>query len=191
MPRSFGLVSPHRRSKVGRASLLPIVAVATLLVRLYLARLWLGFGLAKIEAGWLTANPVRGLLAAVAAGQTPMPIPGLSVVASWLLAVHADAALSILLPLTELALAAAFLTGLLAQPAAALGIAVNTSLILGGLASVGFDGRVIALELIVLAAGVSAGVLGVPGIARVIRAVRRRADWLVDGPGQQPRRRAA
>ena len=189
MPRSLGPISLRPRLAVRWASLFWLVALGAFFVRLYLASLWFRFGMAKIDAGWLALNPVRGLLSVVGAGQTPMPIPNLSIVANWLLAVRADALLSVVLPLTEIALAAAFLTGCYARRAALVGIAVNASLILAGLASVGFDGRIIALQAVVLLAGRRAEVLGVP-IGRLRRASSRRINRLV-GTGSEPRRRAA
>jgi uncharacterized membrane protein YphA (DoxX/SURF4 family) len=192
MPRSLGPIPLRPREFAGWPPMFWLVALGALFVRLYLATLWLRFGMAKVDAGWLTLNPVRGLLTVVGGGQTPMPIPRLSVFANWLLAVRADVLLSVLVPLTELALAAAFFTGWYVRQAAFIGIAVNTALILGGLASVAFDGKIIALQVVVLVVGRRASVLGVPGIARLGRWVRDRIDQAVDGgAGPEARRTAA
>jgi uncharacterized membrane protein YphA (DoxX/SURF4 family) len=186
MPRSFGPVPPR-----SWAPLLWLVALGALLIRLYLASLWFRFGMTKLEAGWLTTNPVLGLLTAIAKDQTPMPIPSLSVVAEALLAVRADVVLSILLPLTEIVLAVAFLTGFRVRIAALVGIAVNASLILGGVASVSFDGRIVTLQALLLLAGTRAGTLGLRRLPRLVRAVRRSARAIRVTAGHPPRRRAA
>ena len=68
MPRSFGPIPLRRGAAVGRGPMLWLVALGALVLRLYLASLWFRFGMAKIEGGWLTANPVRGLLTVVRAG---------------------------------------------------------------------------------------------------------------------------
>jgi uncharacterized membrane protein YphA (DoxX/SURF4 family) len=190
MPR-FGPLSLRSRAVSGSWPLFWLIGTGALLVRLYLASLWFRFGMTKLEVGWLTTNPVRELLELVASGQTPMPIPSLSIVADALLAVRADAALSVVLPLTELVLAAAFLTGFWVRLAAVGGIAVNASLILGGLASLSFDGRIIALQALLLLAGSRAGAPGVTSLPRLVDAVRRAARSLETATGQASRRRAA
>jgi uncharacterized membrane protein YphA (DoxX/SURF4 family) len=192
MPRSLGPIHLNPRSLLRQAPVLWLVTIGALLVRLYLASLWFRFGMAKVEAGWLTLNPVRGLLGGVAAGQTPMPLPSLSIVAGWLLAIRADALLSVVVPLTEIVLAAAFLTGWHTRRAALVGIAINASLILGGLATVPFDGRIIALQTAVILAGKRAGLIGAPGIARLRRVRRPRIEGLFEcGTGPEPSSRAA
>jgi uncharacterized membrane protein YphA (DoxX/SURF4 family) len=192
MPRSHGPIHLNPRSVLRQAPLLWLVAIGALLARLYLASLWSRFGIAKVEAGWLTLNPVRGLLGVVAAGQTPMPVPRLSIVAGWLLAIRADVLLSVVVPLTEIVLAGAFLTGWYTRRAALVGIAINASLILGGLATVAFDGRIIALQAAVILAGKRAGLLGAPGVGRLRRVRRPRIEGLFEGgTGRKPRSRAA
>jgi uncharacterized membrane protein YphA (DoxX/SURF4 family) len=171
MPRSVIPISSRWRAVGGCWPVSWAIAVAALLVRVYLAWLWFQFGITKLDAGWLTHDPVRGLLTLVAGGQTPMPIPGLSIVAGALLAVHADVLLSVILPFVELALAVSFLTGYYVRSAALVGIAVNASLILGGLASVSFDGRIIVLQALLLLASQRASALRVPRLPQVIHLV--------------------
>ncbi|MFN2564391.1 MAG: hypothetical protein ABR499_05185 [Gemmatimonadaceae bacterium] len=176
----------NRRAAVRWWPVFWLIALGALAIRAYLASVWFRFGMTKLETGWLRTNPVRGLLALVASGQTPMPIPSLSGVAEALLAVRADVVLSVILPLVEIAFAAAFLAGFCVRFAAAGGITVNTSLILGGLASAGFDGKIILLELLLLLAGARAAALGVPTALRAVSALARqkaRAVRATESPG--------
>jgi uncharacterized membrane protein YphA (DoxX/SURF4 family) len=132
-----------------------------LALRVYLGSIWLQFGLAKIRGGWLTTNALHDLLGAVARGETPSPLPAYRQVAELLLATGADRALSVLIPLAEVAVACAFFAGVLLIPAAAGACLLNLNLILSGIASWRFDGRIIALQLLLLLAWRVAGYLGV------------------------------
>lgn len=138
----------------------PLVSPAWLALRLYLASIWLQFGVAKIQHGWLAGGSLRGLLQAVAAGQTPAPFPFYARVAEALLATGADRVLSIAIPLAEVAVGLAFLFGVLLVPAAIGAILLNLNLILAGVASMHFDGRIIALQLLLLLGWRAAGYLG-------------------------------
>jgi uncharacterized membrane protein YphA (DoxX/SURF4 family) len=189
MPRSLGPLPQRFRRLNGWWLLFWVVAVGAVGVRVYLASLWFRFGITKLEAGWLTTNPVRGLLALVAGGQSPMPIPSLSAIAGALLAARADVLLSVALPFTELALAAAFVSGYAVRGAAVVGIVVNASLILGGLAGVDFDGRIILLEALLLLAGTRARALSIGTLARGLAPMRRGAARLGPSAGQRLERR--
>lgn len=151
-PRPFGLIAWPFRST--------LTSPLWLGLRIYLASVWLQFGVGKIRGGWLDGDALGALLQAVADGQTPAPFPFYEPVAAVLLAVGADVALSILIPLAEVAIATAFLTGVLLVPAAIGAILINANLILAGIASVNFDGRIIALQVLLLLAWRVAGFLG-------------------------------
>jgi uncharacterized membrane protein YphA (DoxX/SURF4 family) len=143
-----------------------------LAVRLYLGWVWLGFGIGKIRGGWLSMNPMRSLLEAVAAGHTPAPLGAFRPVARLLLDLGADAVMSVAIPLAEVALGTAFVAGVLLAPAGVAAILLNLSLILAGIASVRFDGRIILLQLLVLAALPVSGYLGAGTALRALRAQR-------------------
>lgn len=155
-----------------------LAAPLWLLLRIYLGSIWLRFGVAKIEGGWLTGNPVRPMLEAVAAGATPVPIEPYRAVAELLLALGADPILSVAIPLCEIAVAIAFLSGTLVVPAAIGAILLNLNLILSGLASWRFDGRIILLQLLLLAAWRVAGCIGGDGLRRASASSRRRVSAL-------------
>jgi len=141
-------------------------------IRIYLGTIWLQFGLAKVTGGWLTANPMHSMLNAIARGMTPAPFPAYRHVARALLETGADRWISVGLPLAELAVALAFFGGVLLVPAAVGASLLNLNLILSGLASWHFDGRIIALQLLLVAAWRVADYVGLAGI---VSAIRRRA----------------
>ncbi|HEX2080580.1 MAG TPA: hypothetical protein VHG08_22945 [Longimicrobium sp.] len=138
----------------------PLTSPVWLMLRIYLASIWLQFGVAKLRGGWLRGDALEALLKAVAEGQTPVPFPFYSRVAELLVATGMDGVLSILIPLAELAVATAFLSGVLLVPAAIGAILLNLNLILAGVASIHFDGRIIALQVLLLLAWRVAGYLG-------------------------------
>lgn len=156
-PRRFHLVSWPFRS--------PLSSPLWLALRVYLGLVWMNFGLGKIRSEWLTSNPLRPLLTAVAEGHTPAPLGFYEDVAALLVATGADGLLSVMIPLAEVAVAAAFFSGVLLVPAAIVAIGINVNLILAGIASPHFDGRIIALQLLLLAAWRVAGLLGLGTLA--------------------------
>lgn len=156
-----------------------------LAVRLYLGWVWLGFGIGKIRSGWLTLNPMASLLEAVAAGHTRAPLGVFRPIAGLLLDLGADAVLSVAIPLAEVTLGTAFAAGVLLVPAGVAAILLNLNLILAGIASVRFDGRIILLQLLVLAALPVSGYLGVATAFRALLRQRR------DGPSSTSRQAAA
>lgn len=152
-----------------------------LVLRLYLASVWLQFGIAKIRGGWLDGDGLHGLLSAVAAGQTPAPFPFYARIAELLVQTEMDRVLSIVMPFAELAVGLAFLTGVLIVPAAIGAILLNLNLILSGVASLHFDGRIIALQVLLLLAWRVAGYLGLGTLIR--RAWRHGGDGHGPLPG--------
>jgi uncharacterized membrane protein YphA (DoxX/SURF4 family) len=137
-----------------------------LLLRVYLASVWLQFGIGKIRGGWLEGDGLRGLLGAVAAGQTPAPFPFYARVAELLVETGMDRVLSVAIPLVEVAVGLAFVTGVLLVPAAIAATLLNVNLVLSGVASIRFDGRIIALQVLLLLAWRVAGYLGLGTLAR-------------------------
>ena len=138
----------------------PLASPAWLLLRFYLASVWLQFGVGKIRGGWLRGDGLHALLSLVGNGQTPAPVPGYSRVAALLVETGMDRVLSVAIPLMEVAVAAAFITGVMLVPAAIGAILLNVNLILSGVASLHFDGRIIAMQTMLLLAWRVAGYLG-------------------------------
>ena len=142
-------------------------------LRIYLGSAWLQFGLTKIRAGWLTGNPMEEILSLVANGLTPAPLPFYRGVAELLLALDADRIMTVAIPLLEIAFAAAFFAGVLLVPAAIGACLLNVNLVLSGVATLDFDGRFIALQLLLLLAWRVAGYLGIGvSLAELLRSYR-------------------
>jgi uncharacterized membrane protein YphA (DoxX/SURF4 family) len=124
--------------------------LVSIALRVYLALVWLRFGIAKLDGGWLTTNPLRPLLNTVAAGQLPTTAPGYSYVARALVSTHADALLSVLIPCTEIVIGLALLAGVRLRTVALIACALNANLLLAGIASLALDGRMIVLQIILV-----------------------------------------
>lgn len=138
-----------------------------LVLRLYLASVWLQFGIGKIRGGWLRGDGLEGLLTAVAQGHTPAPFPLYTrLIDVLLLETGMDRVLSVVMPLMEVAVGLAFLSGVMLVPAAIAATVLNLNLILSGVASIHFDGRIIALQVLLLAAWRVAGYLGLGTLFR-------------------------
>ncbi|HWK89276.1 MAG TPA: hypothetical protein VNP72_04750 [Longimicrobium sp.] len=141
-------------------------------LRVYLGLVWLQFGLGKVRGGWLTGNPMKSMLTAIAEGNLPGALPGYDRFAGLLLEIGADRAMSIGLPLFELAVAAAFFSGALVVPAAIAATLMNVNLILSGIASWHFDGHIIAMQVLLLLAWRVAGYLGLARLRPLARRLR-------------------
>ena len=151
----------------------PLAAPLWLALRVYLGSVWLQFGLTKVRIGWLTTNPMEEVLSLIARGLTPTPLPVYRRVSELLLALEVDRVLSVAIPLLEITFAAAFFAGVLLVPAALGACLLNLNLVLSGIASWHFDGRVIALQLLLLLAWRVAGFLGIgESLAKLLRSYR-------------------
>jgi uncharacterized membrane protein YphA (DoxX/SURF4 family) len=148
-----------------------------LALRVYLGSVWLQFGLAKLRGGWLAMDAMTPMLRAIADGHTPAPFAFYREVARLLVEVGAGPVISATLPLAELGVAAAFLSGVWVVPAAVGAILLNTNLILSGVASWSFDGRIIAFQLLMLLGWRVVGSLGLQRLlGRAVRGWRPREE---------------
>lgn len=154
-----------------------------LALRIYLGTIWLQFGLGKLRAGWLTSNQMGGILDLIANGQTPTPLPQYRAVAELILALDLDRAVSAAIPLLEVVFAAAFFAGVLLVPAAVGATLLNLNLILSGIATWSFDGRIIVLQILLLLAWRVAGYLG---IGESLRSLLRSYRALLRGDRPHP-----
>ena len=64
---------------------------------------------------------------------------------------HCDAVLSVAIPIVEVAIAIALLSGRWVRTAALIACALNVNLLMSGIASWSLDGRMIVLQLIIVA----------------------------------------
>ena len=151
----------------------PLAAPLWLALRIYLGTIWLQFGLNKLRGGWLTGNPMEEILSLVARGLTPTPVPAYRRVAELLLAMDADRVMSVAIPALEIAFAGFLFAGVLIVPTAIAACLLNVNLVLSGIATWEFDGRVIALQLLLLLAWRVAGYLGMgESVGRLLRSYR-------------------
>lgn len=147
----------------------PLAAPVWFVLRIYLGAVWLRFGWSKVEDGWLTTDAVGPLLKAIAAGSLPTPLGIYAPFAEVLLGLGVTPLLSIAIPIAELVFAAAFLAGVALVPAAIGATLLNVNLLLAGIAAWEFDGRIIVLQLTLLAAWRVAGELGLSDSLRRLR----------------------
>jgi uncharacterized membrane protein YphA (DoxX/SURF4 family) len=150
---------------------------AWLAIRLYLASVWLFFGIGKLLDGWLTQNPMGEMLAMIADPEiSAAPFAFYRHVARGLLWAGADQVMSVTFPIFELGIALALLSGVMLLPAAVLAIFLNTNLILSGVADPAFDLRIITLQVGLLLAWRVAGETGAIALVRSLatRALRGR-----------------
>lgn len=138
----------------------PLAAPAWFAIRIYLGVVWIRFGWGKIDDGWLQTDAMGPLLKAIAHGATTVPVEAYREVAGLLASLGVGPILSILVPLAEILFAAAFFSGVMVGPAAVAASLLNANLILSGVASIHFDGRIIALQLLLAAAWRTSGYLG-------------------------------
>ena len=154
----------------------PAAGLLAFALRLFLASIWLRYAWGKIDAGWLTSNALHPLVQIVAGGQTSASLPIYAPFARWILELGLDRVFSVAFPITELAIALAFVTGSMVRRAAVLATIINLNLVLSGLASWQLDGRIIVLQVLLLAFGAAADRFGLrPFLVRhrVARAARR------------------
>ncbi len=158
-----------------------------LALRLYLGWIWLQFGIDKLQAGWLTKDAIGPLLKLGAEGVLPLPLPIYGRVAALLLDLGVTPLISFAMPLLELAVALAFLSGVLVAPAAIGATLLNINIILSGIGQLAFDGRMIALQLLLLMAWPVAERIGLrPALAQGWAWLRRRLGAPARLPNRTP-----
>ncbi len=142
-----------------------------LLVRLYLGYVWFTMGYGKLSSGFLSADPTGDMLRLTGDGLMPVPFEAYRPVARWLVDLGITPLLSHSMPFLEMAVALAFISGILIVPAALGATFLNANFLLSGVAITQLDIRCITLQLLLILAFRVAGYLGAQRIAmRVIRA---------------------
>ena len=142
-----------------------------LLVRLYLAYVWFTMGYSKLSAGFLTADPIGDMLRLAGDGIMPVPLEAYRPLAALLVDLGVTPLLSHTMPFLEMAVALAFIGGVLITPAALGATFLNINFLLSGVAIAYLDIRVIVLQLLLVLAWRVAGYIGVQHLAvRVVKA---------------------
>ena len=142
-----------------------------LAVRLYLAYTWFTMGLDKLSSGFLTGDPIGDILRLTGSGVLPVPVEGFRPVAQMLVDLGVTPLLSHSMPFLEMAIALAFISGILIVPAALGAIFLNANFLLSGIAIVALDGRFIVLQLLLILAWRVAGYIGFE--AGLVRALKK------------------
>jgi hypothetical protein len=132
--------------------------------------MWIQFGYQKIGAGFLTGDPIGDMLKLVGNGTLAVPFEFYRPVARMLVDSGLTTLLSFTMPFLEMAVALSFATGVLVVPAAVGATLLNINFILSGIGQVSFDGRFIALQLLLVLAFRVVGKIGLERL--VVRIVR-------------------
>jgi uncharacterized membrane protein YphA (DoxX/SURF4 family) len=145
-----------------------------LVLRLYIAWIWFQMGMSKLQAGWLTSDPVGAMFKMIDKGVLPVPLPFYQGVASAMLDSGITSMLSHSMPFLELAVALSFATGVLVPVAAVGAILLNINIILSGIGNPSFDGPIIASEILFVMSYRVVGGIGFERLAgRIFRAALR------------------
>ncbi|HEX5690747.1 MAG TPA: hypothetical protein VFX76_12125 [Roseiflexaceae bacterium] len=143
-----------------------------LLVRLYVAYVFLTMGVAKIEAGFLTSDPIGQMLPLVANGTIPVPFEFYRGVAGMLVDAGVTPLISHSMPLLEIAVALSLATGVLVPVAAFGALLLNINFVLSGIGQISFDLPYMVAEVLLIAAYPVVGLIGLERLAkRILMAV--------------------
>ena len=145
------LASPLPRTMSGGHAGTIIATLASLALRGYIAFVWLRFGVTKLQQGWLTTNPMKPLFTMIAAEQLPTTAPGYAWIAKAVVLTHADVLMSVAIPAVEIAIGLALLFNVRPRTAALVACVLNVNLLLAGVATFALDGRMIVLQLVLVA----------------------------------------
>jgi len=148
-------------------------SVLWLALRLCLGWIWLQFSLDKFQSGWLRSDPIGAIMQQIAKGTLPVPLAFYRDVARTLLGLGVTPLISHVMPFLELAVALAFLSGVLVVPAAIGSILLNVNILLSGIGVLKLDGRFVVTEVLFILAWRVVGMIGVQQLlGRGLRAIR-------------------
>lgn len=171
-PTGITTVAAHLRSIVRWPFSNRFASPLWLAVRLYLGYVWFTMGYSKLSSGFLTADPIGDMLRLAGDGVMPVPVEAYRSVARLLVDLGVTPLLSHSMPFLEMAVALAFISGILLVPAALGAIFLNANFLLSGVAIVALDSRFIVLQLLLILAFRVAGYIGVGRLAlRSLKAV--------------------
>jgi uncharacterized membrane protein YphA (DoxX/SURF4 family) len=158
-----------------------------LALRLYAAWIWFQFGMNKLQAGWLTGDPIGGIFKHVAGGELPVPWEPFRGLAAWMLEAGLTPHISHAMPFLELAVALAFASGVLVVPAAVGGILLLINIQLSGTGSLAFDLRMIVIHALLVLAFRVVGAIGFERLAlRILAAAKNVVRPARPAPALQP-----
>jgi len=142
-----------------------------LLLRLYVAWVFLTMGIAKIEGGFLTGDPIGEMLKLVANGAIPVPFEFYRGVAGMLVEAGLTPMISFSMPFLEIAIALSMLTGVLTPLAAFGALLLNINFVLSGIGQINFDLPYMIAEVLLIMGYSVVGVIGFEKLAqRILKA---------------------
>jgi len=139
-----------------------------LLVRLYVAYIFVTMAIGKIQGGFLTGDPIGAMLKLVANGTIQVPFAFYRPVAGLLVDAGLTPMLSHSMPFLELAVALSLATGVLVPIAAVGALLLNINFVLSGIGNLTFDGPYMLAEILMVMAYPVVGVIGFEKLARRI-----------------------
>jgi uncharacterized membrane protein YphA (DoxX/SURF4 family) len=184
------ITTSHQRSSNGKPTTVPtpwtrtravlrwpftnrFASVLWLALRLCLGWIWLQFSLDKFQSGWLSSDPIGAIMQQIAKGTLPVPLAFYHDVARTLIGLGVTPLISHVMPFLELAVALAFLSGVLVVPAAIASILLNVNILLSGIGVLKLDGRFVVTEVLFILAWRVVGLIGVQQLlVRGLRAIR-------------------
>jgi uncharacterized membrane protein YphA (DoxX/SURF4 family) len=146
-------------------------------LRLYLGWIFFQFGWRKLEAGWLTSDPMGTVIRPIADGKLKVGFAPFRDFCAFLVDAGLTPLLSHSMPFMELAVALSLVTGILVVPAALGASILLVNFMLSGIGTLAFEGRILlGLALLMLAYRV-VSVIGFQALAlRVLGAAAAKAN---------------
>ena len=176
---STNVLTPANNASVLRQALAVIrwpftsryAAPIWLLLRLYVAWVFLTMGIAKIEGGFLTGDPIGEMLKLVASGAIPAPFEFYRGVAGMLVGAGLTPMISFSMPFLEIAIALSLATGVLTPLAAFGALLLNINFVLSGIGQIDFDFPYMVAEVLLIMGYSVVGVIGFEKLAlRILKA---------------------
>ena len=142
-----------------------------LALRLYIGWIWFQMSISKLQAGWVTSDPIGQMLKLIENGTIAVPLPFYRGVAGALVDAGVTPMLSHSMPFMEMAVAISFFRGVLVPVAAVGAILLNINFLLSGIGTLPLDGPVIAAQILFILSFRVVGTIGFEKLAmRVLNA---------------------
>src|SRR5262249_12512592 len=136
-----------------------------LLLRLYVAWGFLTMGIAKIEGGVLTSDPIGEMLKLDATGTILVPFGFYRGIAGMLVGAGLTPLISHSMPFLEIAIALSLATGVLTPLAAFGALLLNINFVLSGIGQIAFDFPYMVAEVLLIMGYSVVGVIGFEKLA--------------------------
>jgi uncharacterized membrane protein YphA (DoxX/SURF4 family) len=159
-------------------------------LRLYLGWIFFQFGWRKLEAGWLTSDPMGTVIGQIADGKLKVGFAPFRDFCAFLVDAGLTPLLSQSMPFLELAVALSLVTGILVVPAAIGASILLVNFMLSGIGTLAFEGRLLLGLVLLMVAYRVVSVIGFQALAlRIVAAVAARTNLTLPAPLAQAMRR--